>query len=346
MIELNFQKIDKNIQKLTSAHGEIFVSPGMQGRIFCTLDNKILHRFDNTLAFSPSPVNFNNIGGNSLWPAPEGGDFAYNYPPNGEWYVQKDINSKPFTLVSNSKNKIVISRDINLLNRKGIEVKMTMSRSISLLQNRFTDLNPRVRTIAYRTLDKFTMSETYSADHVLIGAWSLEQFDMDENIVSFGIFDDGDVSVKSLNTDFYADPTDSLAFAPNVFSFKIGGPARKQIALHKNASPRMIGAYIPSQNLWILRCNRLVSDGIYFNIADNEQPDGPFSSADTYSIFNGAEQLGFFELETIAPMSVGKKNTVGGSTLGSETYFFKGDSEYIVPFMKNFLNVNSIPFIF
>ena len=133
MIELNFQKIDKNIQKLTSAHGEIFVSPGMQGRIFCTLDNKILHRFDNTLAFSPSPVNFNNIGGNSLWPAPEGGDFAYNYPPNGEWYVQKDINSKPFTLVSNSKNKIVISRDINLLNRKGIEVKMTMSRSISLL---------------------------------------------------------------------------------------------------------------------------------------------------------------------------------------------------------------------
>jgi hypothetical protein len=69
-----------------------------------------------------------------------------------------------------------------------------------------------------------------------------------------------------------------------------------------------------------------VQPGLYFNIADNDQPAGPFSAADVYSIFNGDESLGFFELETIGSANV-VDDRLSGSSLVSRTTlaFFKND---------------------
>ena len=90
----------------------------------------------------------------------------------------------------------------------------------------------------------------------------------------------------------------------------------------------------------------MISEGTYFDIADNDQPRGPFTTEDTYSIFNGADELNFFELETIAPMAVGNNGKILGSELGSETYCFKGSRDQIVNLIKNHLGVDSIPGIF
>ena len=90
----------------------------------------------------------------------------------------------------------------------------------------------------------------------------------------------------------------------------------------------------------------MISEGTYFDIADNDQPRGPFTTEDTYSIFNGADELNFFELETIAPMAVGDNKKVLGSVLGSETYCLKGSFEQITNLLKNHLGVDAIPGIF
>jgi len=76
-----------------------------------------------------------------------------------------------------------------------------------------------------------------------------------------------------------------------------------------------------NRSLLILRRTK-PPNGVYFNIADNDQADGPYSAADLYSVFNGGA-LGFFELETIGAMHVANGN-VATSSLVSETTILRG----------------------
>jgi hypothetical protein len=63
--------------------------------------------------------------------------------------------------------------------------------------------------------------------------------------------------------------------------------------------------------------------GMYFNIADNEQSAGAFSASDLYSIFNGGA-LNFFELETIGAMRA-SDGAVLASSLISQTLILRGE---------------------
>jgi hypothetical protein len=58
----------------------------------------------------------------------------------------------------------------------------------------------------------------------------------------------------------------------------------------------------------------------YFNIADNDQPNGPYSAADNYSIYNSGPEMGAFELETVGAACIDDGCLVG-SFLVSETAF-------------------------
>ena len=187
MSEAKIRNLDANLQVINSHDGAILASPGLQGRILCTLNGELLHKLDYELAENPSPTDFNNLGGNSLWPAPEGGPFAYNYPPDGAWYVQDDINRTPYVVKSSSDKQIVLTRDVNLLNRKGVNVKMQMYREIKPLC--ICDFKKKygVQGVAYETLERFDMLADYTMDEALIAAWSLEQFYLTPNAVSFGV---------------------------------------------------------------------------------------------------------------------------------------------------------------
>ena len=90
VIAEKIRRIDPGVRALESGDGTIFLSPGMQGRIFCAVGDELISKLDFPLAAHPTE-DFNNIGGNSLWPAPEGGPYAFNYP-HGEWTVQDGIN--------------------------------------------------------------------------------------------------------------------------------------------------------------------------------------------------------------------------------------------------------------
>ena len=83
-------------------HGRVMLDAANQGRVFVELDGKLLHRYDENIAAAPDPVKFNNIGGNSLWPAPEGGEFAFNYlnDSGNSWLVQPGVNCAASTFLA------------------------------------------------------------------------------------------------------------------------------------------------------------------------------------------------------------------------------------------------------
>jgi len=310
---------DPNLVELEAPSGGVIVAPGIQGRIFCHLGGKLVHRLDVALLDNPSPTDFNNFGGNSLWPAPEGGPFAFNYPPDGgDWRVQPAINSQNLAITARTPRSVTIEKDVSLVNRKGITLSLKYRRRVTLLDPDPLVQGYSVHVIRYRSEDTFIPQGRYPESDVLIAPWSLEQFPGAEGIVAFAKVRDPETSI---NADFYGSPMDRIGFGPEHFTFRLGGQDRTQIGIRVANEPSLIGAWDRARGLLITRHARK-QPGVYFNMADNDQPQGPYSAADLYSIFNGGA-LDFFELETIGAMQT-EDGIVAPSTLTSETVILAG----------------------
>ena len=318
------RQVDPQLLRLEAADGSVLISNGLQGRIFAEIDGEPVHNFIPELAEHPDPEQFNNIGGNSLWPAPEDGPFAYNYPSGGPWTVQPGINTTPTETVQAGPHQAKIGKNITLLNRRGRSIALEFSRGITLMREDELPAEPGVKRLGYRTLDRLAPRGDFSARDFLLGAWSLEQLPGAEGIIAFGRCLNG--AADGINDDFYGSARERLDFSGETFRFRLGGEKRRQIALRTAAAPVMIGSLDPHRGIMVLRTTPMQESGTYFNIADNDQPAGPYSASDMFSIFNGSQELNFHELETIAPMQTTADGKLAPSELPSTTLIFKGDT--------------------
>ena len=319
---------DPTLVELDSGHGAVLVSPGLQGRIFAHLEGDLLHQLARECLEKPRPGEFNNLGGNSLWPAPEGGPFAFNYlPGSDEWVVQAGIADQPAGVTSQGEHEVEIEKKIALTNRRGTTLDLRFMRSVQLVNATDLDDFPDIKGIAYRAVDTFEPLGTYREDDVLLAPWSLEQFPGGNGVLAFAKVKD---PATSINFDFYGMPDSPPRYGEDFFSIALGGTTRFQFGIKVASEPGLLGALDTSRNLLLVRTTRK-REGLYFNIADNEQPDGPGSAADMYSVFSGAE-LDFFELETIAPMQT-RDGVLKTSSLSSTSMMMRGP----VPALKRWV---------
>lgn len=318
------RQADPELLKIDCADGRVLVSNRLQGRIFASFGGELVHNLVKDLALNPDPVEFNNIGGNSLWPAPEGGDFAWNYPKGGSWYVQDGINRVQTATVEADDEKIVVEKEIELVNRKGNTVKLLFRRTVTPLAEE--ELPPEsygVKRTGYHSVDELIPLEKYSSKDVMLSAWSLEQLPGAEGISGFGRC--AGPAADCANSDFYGDPGERLGYRGDLFRFELGGEKRLQIGIKAASKPMIIGSFDRQRGILVLRTTPPRNDGTYFNIADNDQASGPYGAADMFSIFNGSQELNFHELETIAPMVTDENGIIQPCRLESTTYICKGD---------------------
>lgn len=317
-------KIDPSLLTVVSGSGKVIVSNKLQGRIFAAFNDQLVHRFLDELAADPDPEEFNNLGGNSLWPGPEGGDFAFNYPPGGSWYVQDGINRVPTETVEYSDGKIVVSKDIELLNRKGNLIRLKFRRTVTPLRaGDFPADKYAVAFTGYHSVDELIPLAEYPVSEAICCAWSLEQFPGAEGIIGFGRCCGS--ANGCANTDFYGDPAERLVYQNDIFRFDLGGPSRLQIGIKAEFAPVLIGSLDPKRGILAVRMTPLRKDGRYINIADNDQATGPYGAADMFSIFNGSQELDFHELETISPMAVDERGILQPCALESTSIICQGD---------------------
>ncbi len=320
---------DNQTVELKSGRGSVLIPPRLNGRIFCQFDGELIHRLDAEALLNPSPSEYNNLGGNSLWPAPEGGDFAFNYlPGSDEWVVQDGIARAVPSVSCNGAQCALVEKRISLTNRRGVEVRLGYRRLVSVPDRVPLPEGYDVDGLCYRTEDIFEPLGDYSADDVLLAPWSLEQFPGADGIVAFGKVGRDD---EPLNFDFYGSPDERIERRRGQFTFRLGGSDRHQIGVKVSSRPELIGALDTRRSLLFLRRTQAL-DGVYFNIADNEQAGGPFSAADLYSIFNGGS-LDFFELETVGAMRVIDGRLAVG-ILPSQTVILKGALRELVRYLS------------
>jgi hypothetical protein len=286
--------------------------PTLGGRVFAEVDGESVHRIDLSAARNPS-ADFNNYGGNNFWPAPEGGEFGFNYRGD-EWYVQDGVNLQPFEVDKGYS----LRKKVALLNRRGATVNAVMQRGleISPLPQMLEGFNLK-GFLSYTVHDSFDVANKIGVSDALISVWTLEQFDTTESTVSFCRVANPEGAV---NFDFYDHPGDRIAYRPHGFLYKTDGRRRGQIGIKLGANAEFIGFYDLQRGLLCIRENLGPKGGLYFNIADNDQPDGAFSAADTYSIFNSDTDMSAFELETVGCARV-EDGILLGSELVSRTSF-------------------------
>jgi hypothetical protein len=292
--------------------------PDVAGRIFAEIGGLSVHRIDLDCVAKPDRP-FNNYGGGNFWPAPEGGRFGFNHR-GSEWYVQECINKQPFEVVSHDAESAVISKRIVLINRAGTSVESIMKRVLTLPRSLPPFLNgKRLRAfLTYQTTDTFEVLNSVAPDKALIGAWTLEQFDTSESTVAFCPVENPS---SAINFDFYEHPKDRITYFKHGFGYKMDGRCKEQIGIKKAAAAPFIGFHDASRQLLCTRENRS-GESVYFNMADNDQPNGPYSAADNYSIFNSDPDMQAFELETVSGARI-QDGLVKGSELVSVTTFAK-----------------------
>ncbi|MFA5866158.1 MAG: DUF6786 family protein [Phycisphaerae bacterium] len=296
-------------------NAQVTVCPDMGGRVFAELEGISLHRIDLDTVKNPDRP-FNNYGGGNLWPAPEGGKFGFNYRGD-QWYVQPAINNQPFQVIDKQSDTATIRKTVKLTNRLGTVVEAVVTRAISvgsqipvILQN--CGLKGLV---SYQTVDSFEVINQISVDQALLAAWTLEQFQATDDTLSFVVVANPRTAI---NFDFYPLPGPTIVYHAQGFTYKTDGRCRGQIGIKKEALASLIGFYDLSQNLICLRQKINPDDDLFFNIADNDQPQGPYCAADNYSIFNSDPDMQAFELETIGGAKI-EKGIIKGSELISRT---------------------------
>lgn len=337
------RELDPGLVVLEGNDGSIMVSPGLQGRIFCSLCSERMHRLDVPLLKNPSSGVFNNLGGNSLWPAPEGGDFAFNYLPGSEaWVVQDGIANEPAFVTAQDGKHVCIEKTISLTNRKGVSFRLLFTRRVRPLESNdlpsgttfcIDRIPDGLKWTGYCSEDILEPLDECSEKEVLLAPWSLEQFPGGDNVLAF-------VKLRrpenAINFDFYGMPESLPTSGKDYITLQLGGSRKFQIGINVGSEPELLGAFDFQRGLLFLR-QTAPQTGRYFNIADNAQPEGPWSAADLYSVFNGGE-LNFFELETIAPMRV-EDHKVATGRLVSKTWIYRGAMEDVAQFMARSLGI-------
>lgn len=298
-------------------NAECLLCPDMGGRIFGECGGISLHRIDLECAAHPSAA-FNNYGGNNFWPAPEGGRFAFNYRGN-EWYVQPAVNEQPFHIEKADRSSALIVKDAKLANRAGTILDVLMQREFRLFEEAPALLRrlPLKGFFSYSTTDSFKVKNAVSPEEALIAAWTLEQFEASDNTLSFAVVPNPGTAI---NFDFYEHPGEKIEYYEKGFTYRTDARRKGQIGVKVLSGAKFIGFIDRGKNLLCLRENLGPNEGKYFNIADNDQPQGHFSAADNYSIFNSDESMKAFELETVGAARI-RDGVLTGSNLNSATSF-------------------------
>jgi hypothetical protein len=294
----------------------VVFAPELGTRVFVEMAGLCLHRLDIETVRNPQK-DFNNFGGNNFWPAPEGGRYGFNYEGN-TWRVQKAINNEPFILEAKSELEANAFKETVLHNRMGtkLNVKMERNFSISDCSSIIKNLKPYC-CFSYIVSDSIEVLNSVKSQDALIASWSLEQFEATAATRSFAKVNN---PRQSINFDYYADAGSEITYTQNGFFYETQGDKLGQIGIKKEALPEYIGFYDLNNKILCIREIIGSSGGFYFNIADNEQLNGPNSAADLYSIFNGGKEQVFFELETIGGAII-KNGLLKGSRLISRTSF-------------------------
>jgi hypothetical protein len=337
--DLTFLKKYTDVVLLSDSTGssQVAVLPKLQGRAMTSTAEGInglsFGWVNRELIASGKIAEHINVygGGDRFWIGPEGGQFSVFFKKGvpfdlEHWFTPAPIDTEPFDLVSELKNRALLKKDMRLENYSGTIFNLRVDREIRVLeQNEATEalgITPAktVKMVAYESNNKMTNTgnKSWEKETGLLSIWILGMFNPSPAttvVVPFNAGAEDELGPVVNDAYFGKVPADRLVIkacpergrGQDALFFSGDGQYRSKIGLSPQRAKPILGSYDAiNRVLTIVQYNKPDGSADYVNsmlelqkepyVGDvvNSYNDGPAEP--------GAKPLGpFYELETSSP---------------------------------------------
>ena len=352
--DLEFLKKHTDVVVLSDAKGagQVAVLPKMQGRVMTSTAGGTgglsFGWINRELVASGKFVEHINVfgGEDRFWIGPEGGQFSVFFK-NGvpfdleHWFTPAPVDTEPFELVSKTKNRAILKKDMQLENYSRTVFNLRVDREVRILGQgeavTVMGITPakKVKMVAFESTNKVTNTgeKAWEKETGLLSIWILGMFNPSPATTITIPFKAGPENKlgAAVNDAYFGEvPADRLVVKDGVLFFSGDGQYRSKIGLSPLRAKPILGSYdAVNQVLTIVQYSK-PRDAMNYVNSMWELQDEPYKG-DVVNSYNdgppepGAKPLGpFYELETSSPAAALKP---GGTILHVHRTFHLQGSE-------------------
>ncbi len=349
----------------TSGNSQVAVLPTLQGRAMTSTaegtEGLSFGWINRELIASGKTVEHINVygGEDRFWIGPEGGQFSIFFKKGvpfdlENWFTPASIDTEPFELVSKSKSRAILKKDMQLENYSRTIFNLRVDREIRVLE-RSEALNAlgiapakTVKIVAFESNNTMTNTGTKAWDKEtgLLSIWILGMFNPSPAttiVVPFNVGTEDELGPIVNDAYFGKVPANRLVVKDGVMFFSGDGQYRSKIGLSPQRARPIAGSYdAVNKVLTIVQYNKPQTATDYVN-SMWELQDEPYKG-DVVNSYNdgpsepGAKPLGpFYELETSSPAAALKPDE--GVSHIHRTYHLQGPESELDTIAKATLGV-------
>jgi hypothetical protein len=271
----------------------------------------------------PQP-HINVYGGEDrFWIGPEGGQYSVFFKKGStfdldHWFTPASIDTEPFELVSQSPDRVVCRKTMQLSNYSGTTFNLEVNREIRLLDSKTAQkhigvkVKPEVKVVAYESVNsiKNTGSSAWTKQGGLLSIWILGMFNASPaTTIAVPFMKGGESQLGPVVNDSYFGkvPSDRLVVKDGVIYFAADANYRSKIGIPPLRTKPLLGSYDAVNKVLTLVQFTFPKGAVDYVNSMWEIQKRPFGG-DVVNSYNdgppkpGASQLGrFYELETSSP---------------------------------------------
>lgn len=354
----------KDVVELQNKEAALVLVPDYQGRVMtstCEGDSGFSFGWINyDLIESQKKIeHFNPFGGEErFWIGPEGGQFSVYFEKGKSfdfenWYVPAAIDTEPFNVLENTKDKARFSKEIYLTNYAGTPFHLKVDRTVKLLARQQVEEQlgietPMASMVAYQSENTMQNigEQNWAKENGLLSIWMLGMMTPSPDVTVVIPIKEGDEILlgPKVNDNYFGKVSDErLKVVDNVIYFKADGNSRGKIGIPPLRTKRFMGSYdAQNSTLTILECVLPEGRTDYVNSAwelqENPYGGDAFNSYNDGPLEDGSQMGPFYELETSSPALALKSNE--SYTHTQCTYHFKGSKEVLNQISEKVLGVS------
>jgi len=279
--DLKFLKKHTDVVVLSdeTGDGQVTVVPQMQGRVMTStaggLDGFSFGWINRELVASGKFVEHMNVfgGEDRFWLGPEGGQFSIFFK-NGVpfdleyWFTPAPVDTEPFELVSKSKSRAVLKKDMQLENYSRTVFNLRADREVKVIErNDAVELlgvtpAPNIKMVAFESTNKVTNTgeKAWEKETGLLSIWILGMFNPSPAttvVIPFKAGPEDKLGAAVNDAYFGKVPADRLVVKDGILFFSGDGQYRSKIGLSPLRAKPMLGSYdAVNQVLTIVQYNK------------------------------------------------------------------------------------------
>lgn len=312
------------VLKNKSGEGQVIVSPKYQGKVFTSTAEGLAGKsfgWINYEAFD-GEINqhMNAYGGeNRLWLGPEGGQYSIFFKPESEmkfenWKTPPAIDTESWQVISADDQKVSLQKETSLLNYKGNELKIRISRDIRILEDDEIEqllainLDPdKLQAVGFMTENALTNKgdKAWTKESGAPCLWVLDMFNPSSSTTIIIPYKPNGTS-KIANTGYFGEiPQDRISYKEGVLLFKADGKSRGKLGITPERAKPVAGSYDAENNILTITTFDVDNEAIYLNQEWTTSKDPLFGDAvNAYNdgpLEDGSQMGPFYELESVSP---------------------------------------------